>query len=187
MASKDRLAFYSSFKKSHSLADYLFTIKKSVLSKHLVRFRSGVSPLKTHRLRYAERTPDIFTRPFCNTNEMNFLSVCPKYKTLRETYLPAKFYNRPSAFKVAILLAIYISKAFELRANSISNAVLAWSGIVSRMLLYYCSSPLPPPPPFSFVVLVSALGCVCVICVSARGYVGVRACVSEFELAWGRA
>ena len=126
--------FYSSFKKSHSLADYLFTIKKSVLSKHLVRFRSGVSPLKTHRLRYAERTPDIFTRPFCNTNEMNFQSVCPKYKTLRETYLPAKFYNRPSAFKVAILLAdtrlsfalaIYISKPFELRANSISNAVLA--------------------------------------------------------------
>ena len=48
--------------------------------------------------------------------------------------MPAKFYNRPSAFKVAILLAdtrlsfalaIYISKAFELRASSISNAVLA--------------------------------------------------------------
>ena len=134
MSSKDRLAFYSSFKKSHSLADYLFTVKKAVLSKHLVRFRLGVSPLKTHRLRYAERPPDIFTRPFCDTNEINFLSVCPKYKTLRETYLPAKFYNRPSAFKVAILLAdtrlsfalaIYISKPFELRAKSISNAVLA--------------------------------------------------------------
>ena len=69
MASKDRLAFYSSLKKSHSLADYLFTIKKAVLRKHLVRFRLGVSPLKTHRLRYAERTPDIFTCPFCDTNE----------------------------------------------------------------------------------------------------------------------
>ena len=121
---------------SHSLADYLFTIKKAVLRKHLVRFRLGVSPLKTHCLRYAERTPDIFTCPFCDTNEseIHFLLVCPKYKTLRETYLPAKFYNRPSAFKVAILLAdtrlsfalaIYISKAFELRASSISNAALA--------------------------------------------------------------
>ena len=136
MASKDRLAFYSSFKKSHSLADYLFTIKKAVLRKHLVRFRLGVSLLKTHRLRYAERTPDIFTCPFCDTNESEiiFLLICPKCKTLRETYLTAKFYNCPSAFKVAILLAdtrlsfalaICISKAFELRASSISNAVLA--------------------------------------------------------------
>ena len=58
----------------------------------------------------------------------------PKIQTLEETYLPAKFYNRPSAFKVTILLAntrlsfpvaVYIFKAFELRANSISNAVLA--------------------------------------------------------------
>ena len=108
MASKDRLAFYSTFLKSHSLADYLFTVKKAVLRKHLVRFRLGVSPLKTHRLRYSERTQDIFTCPFCDTNEseIHFLLVCPKYKTLRETYLPAKFYNRPSAFKVAILLAI---------------------------------------------------------------------------------
>ena len=130
------LAFYSTFKKSHSLADYLFTVKKAFLRKHLVRFRIGVSPLKIHRLRYSERTPDIFTCPFCDTNEseINFLLVCPKYKTLRQTYLPSKFYNRPSAFKVAILLAdtrlsfplaIYISKAFELRASSISNAILA--------------------------------------------------------------
>ena len=109
MASKDRLAFYSSFKTSHSLADYLFTVKKAVLRKHLVRFRQGVSPLKTHRLRYSERTPDIFTCPFCDTNEseIHFLLVCPKYKTLSETYLPAKFYKRPSAVKVAVLLQDY--------------------------------------------------------------------------------
>ena len=137
MASKDRLAFYSTFFfffffLSHSLADYLFTIKKAVLRKHLVRFRLGVSPLKTHRLRYSERTPDIFTCPFCDTNEseIHFLLVFPKYKTLRETYLPAKFYNRPSAFKVAVLLAhtrlsfplaINISKAFELRASILAT------------------------------------------------------------------
>ena len=109
MASKDRLAFYSSCKTSHSLADYLFTVKKAVLRKRLVRFRLGVSPLKTHRLRYSERTPDIFTCPFCDTNEseIHFLLVCPKYKTLRETYLPAKFHKRPSAVKVAVLLQDY--------------------------------------------------------------------------------
>ena len=87
MASKDRLAFCSSFKKerkkkSHSLADYLFTNKKAVLRKHLVRFRLGVSLLKTHRLRYLERTPGIFTCPFCNTNEseIHFLLISPKTK-----------------------------------------------------------------------------------------------------------
>ena len=62
-----------------------------------------------------------------------FLLVCPKYKTRRDTYLPVTFYIRRSAFKVAIMiadtrlffpLAVYISKAFELRANSISNTVL---------------------------------------------------------------
>ena len=134
MASKDRLAFYSPFFLflSHSLVDYLFTIKKAVLGKHLVRFRLGLSPLKTHRLRYSERTPDIFTCPFCDTNEseIHFLLVCPKYKTLRETYLSSKFYNRPSAFKVALLLAdtrlsfplaVYISKAFELRASILAT------------------------------------------------------------------
>ena len=136
MASKDHLAFYSSFLKSHSLADYLFTINKAVLKYHLVRFTIGVYPVQTHRLRYSKRTPDIFTCQFCDTNEsdIHFLLVWPKYKTLREMYMPAKFYKCPSAFKVAILLAdtrlsfphaIYIPKAFELRASSISNATLA--------------------------------------------------------------
>ena len=66
---------------------------------------------------------------------------------LREMYLPAKLYNRPSALKVTVLyadtrlsfpLAIYISKAFELlraaKCVCISNAILAWSAVVSHML-----------------------------------------------------
>ena len=147
----------------------MFTIKKAVLRKPLVRFRLGVSPLKTHCLRYAERTPDIFTGPFCDTNEskIHFLLVCPKYKTLRETYLPAKFYNRPSAFKVAILLAdtrhFYRSKQ---RGPSLIGYCESHAFVLLSLI----------------VVLVSALACVCVICVRAREYVGVRACVSEFEL-----
>ena len=60
VASKDRLAFYSSFLKSHSLADYLFIVKKAVLRKHLVRFRLGVSPLKTHRVRYSQQQKQTF-------------------------------------------------------------------------------------------------------------------------------
>ena len=80
MASKGRLAFYSTLKTSQSLTDYLFTVKKAVLWKHLVRFRLGVSPLKKHLLRYSQITPDIFTCPFCDTNEseMHFFFSIPK-------------------------------------------------------------------------------------------------------------
>ena len=41
--------------------------------------------------------------------------------------------------QVSELYNYFTSKAFELRASSISNAVLAGSGIVSQMLLYCCS------------------------------------------------
>ena len=39
MVSRDRLAFYSSYKQRHSLADYLCIIKKAVLRRNLIRFR----------------------------------------------------------------------------------------------------------------------------------------------------
>ena len=51
MASRDRLLFYSSFKQSHSLAEYVATIKKAVLRKKtLIRFEHGVSPLNPYSL-----------------------------------------------------------------------------------------------------------------------------------------
>ena len=102
IVSRDRLAFYSSFKQSHSLADYLCIIKKAVLRRNLIRFRLGVSPPKAHRLRYTDRSQGNYACPFCKDSdetEIHFLFVCPKYKTLRETYLLEKFYLRPSAFK----------------------------------------------------------------------------------------
>ena len=55
MVLRDRLAFYYSFKQSHSLADYRCIIKKAVLRRNLIRFKLGVSPLKARRLRYTDR------------------------------------------------------------------------------------------------------------------------------------
>ena len=49
MVSRDRLAFYSLFKQSHSLADCFCIINKAVLRRNLIRFRLGVSHLKAHR------------------------------------------------------------------------------------------------------------------------------------------
>ena len=81
--------------------------------------------------KHADRSQGNYACPFCKDSdetEIHFLFVCPKYKTLRETYLLEKFYLRPSAFKMAMLLAdtrqtlplaIFISKAFELRSSAV--------------------------------------------------------------------
>ena len=125
--SKDRYAFFSSFKQTHGLSQYLLTVKNVALKRNLVRLRLGVSFLKPHRLRFSKTTQENFDCPFCEDtyeSEIHFLLVCPKYSVLREKYIPAKFYTRPSAHKMALLLAdtrhattlaIYVSKAFALR------------------------------------------------------------------------
>ena len=170
---------------------YLFTIKKKKKS-----LKEAFGQIQTRCISFKNTSSAIFrkkTRHFYlsilwHQRVRNSFSV--KYKTLRQIYLPAKFYNRPSAFKVAILLAdkrlsfplaIYISKAFELRVSSISNTVQAWSGIMSHLLLY-CSLFLS-----HIFVLAIAIAFVCFKCVRAREYVCVPACANEFELAWVRA
>ena len=131
MVSRDRLVFYTLFKQSHSLADCFCIINKAVLRRYFIRFRLGVSPLKAHRLRYTDRSQATYACPFCkdiDETKIHFLFACPKYKTLRETYLLENFYLRPSAFKMAILLAdtrqtlplvIFNSKVFKLRSSAV--------------------------------------------------------------------
>ena len=119
MVSRDRLIFYSSFKQSHSLADYSCIRKKAVLWRNLIRFRLGVSHLNAHRLRHTDRSHGYYTCLFCKETDetkIHFVFVCPKYEMLRETYFLEKF-CLPSAFKTAILLA-------DTRHNLIPLAVI---------------------------------------------------------------
>ena len=121
------MPFFSSFKQTHGLSQYLLTVKNVALKRNLVRLRLGVSFSKPHRLRFSKTTQENFDCPFCEDtyeSEIHFLLLCPKYSVLREKYIPAKFYTRPSAHKMALLLAdtrhattlaIYVSKAFALR------------------------------------------------------------------------
>lgn len=125
-ATKDRFLFYSTFKPSYGLSSYLTVFKNAIFRKFLTRLRLGVSALKPHRFRYSksELKHDC---PFCKDtyeSELHFVLICPKYKTLRELYIPAKFYTRPNAFSLVLLLSniryttplsVYLSKAFELR------------------------------------------------------------------------
>ena len=36
---------------------------------------------------------------------MHFILSCPKYSTLRKSFIPAKYYVHPNAFKLSLLLA----------------------------------------------------------------------------------
>ena len=70
-----------------------------------------------------------FDCPFCKDtyeSELHFFLVCPNYSALKKkkTYILVRFYIRPSAFKMALLLADInlvtvlsndVSKAFDLR------------------------------------------------------------------------
>ena len=127
MNSKDRYAFFSSFKQTHGLLQYLLAVTNVALKRNLIRLRLGVSFLKSLRLHFSETTQENLDCPFCKDtyeSELHFLLVCQNYSALRKTYTPAKFSIRPLAFKMALLLADirlitalsnYVSKALDLR------------------------------------------------------------------------
>ena len=129
LVTKDRFLFYSTFKESHSLSPYLSATKNAFFRKSLTRLRLGVSALNPHRLRYSKSELN-HDCPFCRDtyeSELHFVLVCPKYKALRELYIPAKFYAHPNAFKLVLLLSntryttplsMYLTKAFELRSRT---------------------------------------------------------------------
>ena len=95
----------------------------------MIRLRLGVSPLRTHKLRYRKDvTPVDYFCPFCKSDvktEFHFILVCPKYAEIREQCIPKKYVTSPYSFKLALLLAtskvillrlaIYIMKAFAIR------------------------------------------------------------------------
>ena len=94
IVSRDRLAFYSSFKQSHSLADYLCIIKKAVLRRNLIRFRLGVSPLKAHRLRYTDHKEIMHA---------HFVKTLTKQKFISSSYVQnIKRSGKPTCLKSSI-------------------------------------------------------------------------------------
>ena len=130
MRTKERFTVYSTFKSSLSLAPYLNELKHIKARNFLIRLRLGVSPLRTHKLRYhKDVTPVDCSCPFCKSDvetEVHVILVCPTCAEIREHYIPKKYFTSPSSFKLALLLAttssvlllrlaIYIMKAFTIR------------------------------------------------------------------------
>ena len=105
----DRFSFYSTFKSTLSLSLYLNDLKHVKAKHFLIGIRLGVSPLKTQKLRFATNTTQAHLAcPFCRNDtetEMHFILICPKYNEIRELYIPKKYCNCPSSFKLTLLLA----------------------------------------------------------------------------------
>ena len=104
--SSDRYAFYSSFKQLHELTLYLTTVKNHVIRKVLTRMRLGVSALRPHQCRYS-KVPVNLHCPFCKgtrESEMHFILSCPRYSTLRKSFIPAKYYVHPNALNCRCFL-----------------------------------------------------------------------------------
>ena len=97
LRTKEHYSVYSTFKSSLSLSAYLNELKHVKARHFLIRLRPGVSPLRTHKLRYRKDvTPVDYFCPLCMGDaetEVHFILVCPKYAEIREQYIPRKYFN----------------------------------------------------------------------------------------------
>ena len=109
LRTKEHYSVYSTFKSSLSLSAYLNELKHVKARHFLIRLRLGVSPLRTHNLRYRKDVTHVdYFCLFCvgdAETEVHFILVCPKYAEIREQYIPRRYFNCPSSFELAVLLA----------------------------------------------------------------------------------
>ena len=90
VTSRERYSVYRVFKDVCLQEPYFEVITKKVLRDVFIRFRLGISDLRTHKLRYStEPSPDL-SCPLCSTgidDEKHFLFVCSATQLLRNRHL----------------------------------------------------------------------------------------------------
>ena len=62
---RDRYSVYRIFKLEHSLEPYFYCVTNKALSDVFIRFRLGISEIKTHKLRYSTDPSDDLSCPLC--------------------------------------------------------------------------------------------------------------------------
>ena len=82
---RDRYSVYGIFKLEHSLEPYFDCVTKKALRDVFIRFRMGISEIKTHKLRYSADPSDDLSCPLCKCcvdDEIHFLFVCKATEAL---------------------------------------------------------------------------------------------------------
>ena len=104
----DRFYMYRAFCNTHEVKPYLMFNIDRHLKYIMTRFRLGVSDLNVHYYRYREFTDRVLICPLCKESkedEIHFVLCCPVLKEIRQTFIPAKYYRHPCAFKLSLLLS----------------------------------------------------------------------------------
>ena len=130
--SSERFKTYSLFNcVNFSVKSYLTLNLSRAVRQITAKFRFGVSDICLHRFRYNKQDGNNLLCPLCKKDkedELHFVLVCPALQSLRERYIPAKFYRDPCLFRLFILmssdneslvkrLSLYLYKAFKLRST----------------------------------------------------------------------
>ena len=129
----DRFSLYRLLKTNHLTEPYMTMNINKFVRCVLTKFRFGVSRIAAHDQRYKNDERNLMC-PMCKANredEIHFVFCCPALDDLRSKHIPSKFYNRPSSFRLVLLLssnnenviknvALFLYKAFKRRETIMS-------------------------------------------------------------------
>ena len=93
---RDRYSVYRIFKLEQSLEPCFFCVTNKALRDVFIRFRLGISEIKTHKLRYSTDPSDDLSCPLCKCcvdDEIHFLFVCKATEALRSKLLPQVYFQ----------------------------------------------------------------------------------------------
>ena len=102
----ERFAQYRLFKNNNLIEPYFSFKMNSFVKNALTKFRFGVSDIVVHCNRYKQTTYD--TCRLCmqaREDELHVVFECPALVDLRYKYIPKCYYNRPSMFRLILLMS----------------------------------------------------------------------------------
>ena len=128
------LTVYKHIKTSLEYECYLSSIRNKVYRYNITKIRLSAHKLRIETGRYGQNRIERHERicEICKSSdiedEFHFVIVCPKYKWIRQRYIPRYYYVRPSMAKFLELvsvtnidvlnkLACYINCALKIRSN----------------------------------------------------------------------
>jgi len=88
---RDRFSVYRIFNLEHSLEPDFYCVTNNALRDVFIRFRMGISEIKTHKLRCLTDPSDDLSCLLCKCcvdDEIHFLFVCKATQALRSNVLP---------------------------------------------------------------------------------------------------
>ena len=104
----DCFSLYRMFKTTYSIESYVYLEVNRYVKNALIKFRCRVSNLNVHVNRFKHSTEEELKCRLCRLDredEVHFVFCCPCLSDLRCDFIPVKYYQYPSRFKLALLLS----------------------------------------------------------------------------------